>query len=84
MRIRFTELAEAILRRLVEPDRQPPPLGVHLHFYLRRDHEVTAVRLDVFDDVELFLYAFSGSFRVMSKRREHAILVGSFTMAGSE
>jgi mRNA-degrading endonuclease RelE of RelBE toxin-antitoxin system len=79
MRVQFAEIAEASLRRLLRDD-QLPTARTHLAFYLRRDHELTSLRLQQFEEVDVHLYRFGG-YRVVYEVRTDLTIVWSFTRA---
>jgi hypothetical protein len=74
--VRFSELAEAGMRSCMSDD-QVPTSRVHLAFYLRRSSAQISMKLDVFGDVELYLYWF-GPFRVLYEIRANEIFIWSF------
>lgn len=77
MKVRFSEIARAGLRQYLAPDRWPW-CEVSLAFYLTRDHEVRAMRLRVFEDIEIYVFPF-GEFRVIYEIVGEEALVWSFT-----
>lgn len=79
MRVEFSELAVAgIKRELPDPSRQQSCFA-SLRFYLRRDHDVHSEVCPAFQDRSLYLYAFGNRWRVLYAVDGAGVMVWSFT-----
>ena len=79
MRVEFSEIALAGIRReLPDPSRQQSCFA-SLTFYLRRDHHLHSERCAAFDDVATFIYIFGGRRRVIYEIGHDCVVIWSFT-----
>ena len=79
MRVEFSDLALAGIRKeFPDPSRQQSCFA-SLKFYLRRDHEVHSVLCAAFDDIATFIYLFGGHWRVLYAVENHVVVIWSFT-----
>lgn len=80
MKVEFSELALAGIRReLPDPSRQKT-CYVHLEFYLRRDHGKHSLRCPAFDDVDVYQYIFGRDWRVLYEVQATRVLIWSFAI----
>lgn len=79
MRVEFSEIALAAIRReFPDPSRQQSCFA-SLRFYLRRDHHRHSERCEAFDDVATFIYIFGGRWRVIYEVGHDSVVIWSFT-----
>jgi hypothetical protein len=77
VKIEFSELALAGIRREILDESSQKTCVVHLSFYLRRDYAERAENCPAFPDRDLYLYAF-GVWRVLFAIEGDRIVVWSF------
>lgn len=83
MRVEFSELAEAALRKLFDEGRRAS-YRASLAFYLREKHEEHSERCPAFSDIELFVYPLGPKWRVLYERNPSRVLVWSITEKSAE
>lgn len=77
MRVRFTEFAEAALRRLSQDDDRYHSLKWAITWYLRHDPYDGALRCPAFPDEMLWVRIFGPHFRVLYAISDDEVLVWS-------
>lgn len=79
MQVRYTEFADAGIRRALPDESRQRTCYAHLAFFLRRDHGVHSYSCAAFQDRQLFVYFFGQQWRVLYEVTDNSILVWSFS-----
>ena len=79
MRVEFSELAIAGIKRELPDASRQRSCFASLRFYLRRDHDEHSEVCRAFSDRSLYLYAFGSRWRVLYAVDEAGVMVWSFS-----
>lgn len=78
MRVEFSEIALAGIRKeFPDPSRQQSCFA-SLRFYLRRDHHLHSEAVNVFGGTQIYLYVFGGRWRVIYEVDRDQVIVWSY------
>lgn len=75
----FTELSQASMKRLMPDESQRESMKASMTWYLRRDAEGKSIRCPAFDDLDVYIYAFS-KYRVLFELREADLRIWSVAL----
>jgi hypothetical protein len=79
MRVQFSEVALAGIRREFPDSSRQQSCIASLRFYLRRDHEKHSIVCPAFHDINMYLYAFGNRWRVLYSVDATSVVVWSFS-----